>query len=294
MVRILGIGDNMVDKNLTTGMMYPGGQAMNIAVNTKMLGAQTGFIGPMGDDYVADHIKNTLDEIGVDRSRSRTYHCPHAFARYKVINEDRVFQSEKKRNPLQWAIRNMLGYEGLSGEDLEYIKTFDLVHSSDGAGMDFIQTELPKIKATGVPLSFDFSVYHNEPGFMEAVCPNAYFVLLSCSHMTVEEMRDRLKKAYDLGSRICIATRGSEGATLYDGKDFYTQAPHMVKAKDTMGAGDAFISAFLYTFLHEGGMKAEDRGQIIRDALLAAAEYSAKACMVDGSFGHGAPYQSEF
>ena len=62
MVRILGIGDNMVDKNLTTGMMYPGGQAMNIAVNTKMLGAQTGFIGPMGDDYVADHIKNTLDD----------------------------------------------------------------------------------------------------------------------------------------------------------------------------------------------------------------------------------------
>lgn len=291
MVRILGIGDNMVDKNLTTGMMYPGGQAMNIAVNTKLLGAETGFIGPMGDDYVADHIKKTLDEIGVDRSRSRTYHCPHAFARYKVINQDRVFQSDKKENPLQWAIRNMLGYEGLNEEDLKYIKTFDLVHSSDGA---FILDELPKIKATGVPLSFDFSVYYDEKGFMEAVCPNAYFVLLSCSHLTVEDMHAHLKKAYELGTRICIATRGSEGATLYDGKDFYTQAPHMVKAKDTMGAGDAFISAFLYTFIKEGGLKTEDRGQIIRDALLAAAEYSAKSCMVDGSFGHGVPYQSEF
>lgn len=45
MVKVIGVGDCMVDKNLTTGMMYPGGQALNIAVNTKLCGAQSAFIG---------------------------------------------------------------------------------------------------------------------------------------------------------------------------------------------------------------------------------------------------------
>ena len=44
MVRIIGIGDAKMDKNITDMIAYPGGQAMNIAVNAKLQGAQAGFI----------------------------------------------------------------------------------------------------------------------------------------------------------------------------------------------------------------------------------------------------------
>ena len=47
MVRIIGIGDAKMDKNITDMIAYPGGQAMNIAVNAKLQGAQAGFIGCM-------------------------------------------------------------------------------------------------------------------------------------------------------------------------------------------------------------------------------------------------------
>ena len=43
MVKVIGVGDCMVDKNLTNGMMYPGGQALNIAVNTKLCGAPVSY-----------------------------------------------------------------------------------------------------------------------------------------------------------------------------------------------------------------------------------------------------------
>lgn len=39
MVKVIGIGDSMVDKNLTTGIMYPGGQSLNIPVNMHFLGS---------------------------------------------------------------------------------------------------------------------------------------------------------------------------------------------------------------------------------------------------------------
>ena len=83
MVKVIGVGDCMVDKNLTNGMMYPGGQALNIAVNTKLCGAQSAFIGAFGDDYIADHMKKTMDEIGLDYSHSHFYHAPNAFAATK-------------------------------------------------------------------------------------------------------------------------------------------------------------------------------------------------------------------
>lgn len=129
---------------------------------------------------------------------------------------------------------------------------------------------------------------------MEKVCPSCYFVLLSCSHMTTTEMQEQLIKAHTLGAKICIGTRGSEGSTCYDGDRFYTQAPHWKEhVVDTMGAGDAFISAFLYDFIGHDGYNAEDKSEIIKHALDFAAEYSANSCMVEGAFGHGVPYLSE-
>ena len=48
---------------------------------------------------------------------------------------------------------------------------------------------------------------------------------------------------------MVIATRGSYGAVLFDGTQFYEQPPHLVEAVDTLGAGDSFATAFLLSFL---------------------------------------------
>lgn len=42
-MKLLGLGDNVCDLYLHTGMMYPGGQALNVAVNAVKLGARSRF-----------------------------------------------------------------------------------------------------------------------------------------------------------------------------------------------------------------------------------------------------------
>lgn len=102
MVKVIGIGDSMVDKNLTTGIMYPGGQSLNIPVNMHFLGAQAAFIGCFGNDYVAEHMKKTLDETA-SLFPLHTYPVPNACAHYRVIDNDRVFvlpsQKSKPHDP---------------------------------------------------------------------------------------------------------------------------------------------------------------------------------------------------
>ena len=255
MVRIIGIGDAKMDKNITDMIAYPGGQAMNIAVNAKLQGAQAGFIGCIGDDVLGQHLAKTLDELGVDRSRSHIVHADNAATKYQVIDGERVWGGTNPRpiSPLQMAIRFMLPFYGLSNEDMAYIKTFDAAHLCNTAHMD---EYLPQLKEAGLVLSYDYSNDHLKPGIMEKVAPYVDISLFSASKMTGTEMMEGLVKAHTLGTRIAIATNGDEGATLYDGDRFYTQKPDLCDAVDTMGAGDAFISAFLVDFVGSKGLQA--------------------------------------
>lgn len=72
-VRLLGIGDNVSDQYVHKNTMYPGGQALNVAVFAGMQGAQTGFLGAFGSDAPAEHIQQVLKELGVDTARCRHY-----------------------------------------------------------------------------------------------------------------------------------------------------------------------------------------------------------------------------
>ena len=67
-MKVIGVGDNTCDKYEELRTMYPGGQALNYAVFSKMLGAEASYMGVFGRDEVADHILATLDELGVGDS----------------------------------------------------------------------------------------------------------------------------------------------------------------------------------------------------------------------------------
>ena len=56
MLRVLGLGDNVVDKYMHIRTMYPGGNALNFAVYAKMFGIEAGYLGVFGDDEAAAHV----------------------------------------------------------------------------------------------------------------------------------------------------------------------------------------------------------------------------------------------
>ena len=48
--KIIAIGDNVVDKYLSRGKMYPGGQCVNTCVYSIMNGGKPAYLGKFGDD----------------------------------------------------------------------------------------------------------------------------------------------------------------------------------------------------------------------------------------------------
>ncbi len=284
-VKVIGIGDNVCDQYVHLQTMFPGGQALNFAVYAKMLGISYAFMGVFGRDEVAEHVVATLDTLGVERSRCRQYDGENGCARVNLVDGDRVFLGSNrggimKEKPIV-----------LTDEDLEYIKGFSHIHTSNNSYFD---SQLEKAASTGVPISYDFSGQWTDSGKVAAVAPYVEYVFLSCGSVSGEEAEDICKNMYAAGCKNIIATRGSHGAIFYNGVDFYTQPPRLVEAVDTLGAGDSFATAFLISMTKS---KEKDPLRMKKDkefyqaelkkALLNGAEFAAKTCMVYGAFGHG-------
>lgn len=286
-LRVLGVGDNVTDHYLDRGTIHPGGCAYNFAVFAAMRGAGSGYLGILGDDYPAQVLIDTAAQQGIDLSRCRVYHGETARPQVRVTDGLQEFVGGNAGGVWE---RPLL----LNLRDLDYVKGFDLVHSSI---FSQIEPNLEALADTGVPLSFDF---HDEISevFLTAHAPKFTFAVLSCRNLTETETVARIEHVHAAGTPHVIATRGEHGAYFSDGDERYFRLAEPAKARDTMGAGDSFLTAFLLSYLAAGvvadpAAPRSARRAAAETALAEASRFAARIVTLDGSSGHAAPYPKD-
>jgi fructoselysine 6-kinase len=271
-VKVLGIGDNVVDKYLHLGLMFPGGNALNVAVFAHRYGAEAAYIGVLGNDRAGRHIHETLGKEGVDVSRVQFVDRPNRYARVTLVDGDRVF--------LPGCHKEVTRMLALSGADYEFMRGFDVVHTSV---YSFIDDHLPAIRSHSRLVSYDYSNVY-DPQVLEKTLPYVDCAFFSGTGKPVEEIRALQRQLCEKGPRLVMVTRGAAGAILYQGGAYHEQEAVTTQVVDTLGAGDAFIARFLVGSL---------RGGEVRAALRGAAEASAAACRSHGAFGYGVSFDAE-
>ena len=265
-MRILGVGDNVVDRYVDLGRMFPGGNALNVAVAASRAGAQAAYVGALGTDPAGDLVLAALHAESVDVTRVRRVAGPNAYADVTVVDGDRVFVGG---NPTVSRFR-------LDADDLSYAATFDLVHTGDCSMLEDQVADL----AVRTPVSFDFSV-HREAAYLAPLLPHVMVACFSASDLGEQATLDLLAGAVARGPRLALATRGAAPALVFDGQRTWRQPVIASSVVDTLGAGDSFIGRVLV-----GVMAGEDPAVF----LSAAAEAAARTCGKYGAFGHGRPF----
>lgn len=265
MVKIIGIGDNVVDKYIHMGTMYPGGNALNIAVLCRRYGAETAYLGCLGSDFAGKHIYKSLKKEGVDVSRVRVLKGENAFAEVTLINGDRVFVNGSKG-----VSQNIV----LDDEDYKFISKFQLAHTSIYSGIEDL---LPSIKKVNVKISYDFSNDYTDHHLDKAL-PHVDYAFFSGSDKRDDEVIKFIKEVRAYGAELVLVTRGSKGATLWYNNEYYNQGIVPTDVVDTLGAGDGFISRLLLGVLNK---------ENIRETLYHSAKEAANVCTYYGAFGYG-------
>jgi len=266
------LGDNVVDCYLDQGLYYPGGNAVNVAVNCMRDGARAAaYLGVFGDDGAAKHIKSCLAAEGVSFERSRRAYGRSGHPGVNLNPDgDRVFVGGP-RDTVQHVLRLRL-----VPPDLDYVRSFDCCHTSCFSS---VEPELEKL-AEACDLSFDFST-KAEDGYIDEVCPHLRFAFFSGAALTEERLGSIISRCHERGAEIVGITLGGRGALFSrEGKRFYQPVKPAPAVIDTMGAGDSFIAGFLTRFYDSGDMAG---------ALDYAAGRAALTCGFYGAFGYPHP-----
>lgn len=59
-MKLIALGDNVIDYYHNTQECFPGGNAVNVAVHAARLGAQAEYLGSLGDDKMAHIVEKAL------------------------------------------------------------------------------------------------------------------------------------------------------------------------------------------------------------------------------------------
>ena len=278
-MKLIAVGDNVVDLYRNTGEAFPGGNAVNVAVHAARLGAEAEYLGTFGDDEMARVLQNALQENGVS-----CRHCPvipgktTKLCRYDVVDGERRFidvvTGDTWVGPIQ-----------LSEPEYAALETADVIVSSCNAKMP---EQMPRLETLPAVFAFDFGEKekYRTKSYYDTVCRGIDLAMLSCEPMTPQAFAALCAPLHARGTVHVLATMGSAGQMLSVQGEILQAGLEAITPADTMGAGDCFLAAFLCSLYAAGWRKGQPMPvPALRQALAAGQQASAKNCLVQGGFG---------
>ena len=264
---------------------YPGGAPANVAVAAARLGAETGFIGKVGNDAFGRSLAETLRKEGVDVSGLFT--CNEVPTTMALVSVDEKGEREFAfyRNPgadtqltpdeaiAAIAGSHIRGNEDLTGGEAELPRILHVGSLS--------MTTMPAKEACESAVRFA-----KDRGVLISYDPNYRAALWGSEEHAIEMMKVILKgimiKATEEGSLILseygpslvLVTLGSQGVFARYGEFTEVVPGFRVKVADTNGAGDTFLGAMLAQVAQKerllAGLEAEELRRMITYANKAA------------------------
>jgi fructoselysine 6-kinase len=258
------MGDNCLDHYLPPlDREFVGGNALNVAVGLRDAGHDVAYVGAVGDDAAGRAVLAAARARGIDLTHVALH--PDEATGVTTIrltdDGDRVFESE------------ILGASGRfrpSAAALADLGRRAWVH---GAGLWGGVEGFVHLRRAGARLSYDFS-HVSSPDRIAELAPHLDVAFLSAPGAGDAEAAELATRTVAAGAAAAVVTRGRHGSLAFSG-EIHHQAPVPVTVVDTLGAGDAYISACISALVE---------GSPLVAALELGASAAARACTHYGAW----------
>ena len=262
-MRVLCVGDNVVDRYVDRAMMFPGGNCVNVAVYMARLGASASYLGVLGDDAAGELVLAALQAEGVDTSLVRVQRGANAYALVQLEQGDRLFLGSDKGVSL---------FE-LTDEEIRRAAEFDLVHT---AYTSRLTAQVPLLTKSGCRVVYDFGRSYATATIGEL--PGLWMAAFSGAHLPQHEQDSVVAAALAAGATYVLITLGALGARMWSASENWFEPAANVVVADTLGAGDAFLATVAFHLLN---------GVEPALAMRKATDVAADVVGHMGAFGHG-------
>ena len=260
---IVTIGEILIDltysgreKGVPVYVANPGGAPANVAVAAARLGADSAFIGKVGNDYYGGFLRETLTENMVDVSGMLTdASAPTTLAVVSLTDSGERSFSFYRRNCADTLLS--------SGEiSLDLLRDtrflhFGSVSLTDDPARSATLFAAQKAKELGATVTYDpnyrANLWNSEEEAVERMKSVLGFVdILKISDEELplltgtDDPEAGTRQLFDeYGISLILLTLGPDGAYYRRGDETGRAEGFKVKVADTNGAGDTFFGAFL-------------------------------------------------
>ena len=256
---------NLSDKqNLGKPSLFSGGSSANVASGLSKLGIDVSFFGSLGNDMYGKHVVDEMKEDGIDVSNLELL---NNYSTAMVIG---VVEDSSERHFFLWppeeGAHNKYTLDDMSTESL--LKC-DWLHVS-GISLRFSPVKETMLKAMRLckennkKVSFDLNLRSElwglDESFKETVLDAVSFSTIVFGNLHEEflplfdEDEDTLNKHID-NKQTFVCRNGENGAIGITKNNKIISDAIVISPIDSVGAGDAFNSGFIYASCNEKGLK---------------------------------------
>ena len=233
----------------------PGGAPANVAVAAARLGADSAFIGKVGNDYYGGFLRDTLTENKVDTSGMLTdASAPTTLAVVSLTDAGERSFSFYRRN----CADTLLSPDEVSDELLGNTRFlhFGSVSLTDDPARTATLFAAKRAKELGATFTYDpnyrAALWDSEERaveMMKSLLPLADILKVSDEEMLLltgtEDFEEGSRILSDQGPSLVLVTLGAKGVFVRMGSYSGTVPGFSVRVADTNGAGDTFFGAVL-------------------------------------------------
>ncbi len=270
-MRITAVGEILVDMTETSvderGIKHfaanPGGAPANVAVAAAKLGAETAFIGCVGDDVFGTMLRDTLVQNGVDVSGLQVSETAGTTLAVVTVDAkgERSFSFCRKPG----ADTRMDGAKAAAAAAGTGIIHFGSVSLTDPDSRRATVTAVKAAKKAGAIVSYDPNYRASLWADRETAVREMRAPLSLCDIVKISDEETALltgaqdpKEAARIlcegGAKLVLVTLGAKGALWRCGGESGVVPGCPVKVADTNGAGDTFFGALLSRIALRGGL----------------------------------------
>ena len=228
-----------------------GGCAFNVTSVLHALGQNVDFISPVGTGVYGDFVKAELERLGIQTpvSVNGANGCCYCFIESdgeRTFLSDHGVEYSFQADWLKEIETDRFDYIYLCGLEVEEPTGFELVQSVSQLKGRVIFAPGPR--GLLIPKERLEAIYDLQPILHLNEAEAKAF-------SACQEIADAAKILYQRTGQLVVVTLGEKGAIAYDG-NWYEVAGFPTEVRDTVGAGDSHLGAFLAASLQ--GLDVED------------------------------------
>ncbi|MFC0471102.1 aminoimidazole riboside kinase [Halalkalibacter kiskunsagensis] len=283
---IISLGEALIDfipldQTNTSYQKSPGGAPANVAVGLAQLGIKSTFAGKVGDDVLGRFLRDTLKQYGVQTNRMLLTPDVRTGVVFVTNAEDGERSFDFYIDP---SADRFLEANEIVEDDFENHKVlhFGSISMISSPAKEATQHAVQVAKEKGMIVSYDpnlrLSLWDSKEQAQETIksmLAHADFLKISEEELEFitgeKDITKGVEKLKEYRIPLLIITLGAEGSYVFTSEGHKHVPALKVKAIDTTGAGDAFVSGMLYS-LHEyeGNIKTLSLEEAVRMAKFAA------------------------